>query len=889
MTPSSQSGSQQRTADQQDLPSFVASVGSPQGALEQLWREKQSSVQQTEQLWRLVEKQRAMILGLNKDLERALKDKERYRKKLKEHLAQQPPLPNGVRRTDSALDRAHSQSPAPSEVYDPAGRESVASEHIKTTTLLQSDANASGGPDSPLDNKSSMAASQASSDPSPKDSEHAMSNDALRNRGNSVAAHESGALHASRAGSLKERRAEASARATVPQTANNHQNGLAPTLHAPQLSIASENTPTVSLTQPTPVVGNQPFASSPPAGAATTLAFASSATRPPISPPGFSPTSSRKPPPAPLNLSKTATVSAHLQQQQAGEVEDSNDDDILDDGEEVPPIMRERGRRKTREEDDALREAIAMNDERSKSKKKSKSTSKPAPIPVPDLSSHAIPEPPQTAKAQAVPPPVPGLGFVGLPASPRLPPPEAAGSINALLSPTNADSFGRGTERVTHIAAPLPSAGLPASPRPTQLKAPQQPVGLPMSPRAGKTTFAAAPLSPRPGVGVGMGGAMPLSPRAPRAAIPLPPTSPLAAGNPHLQRAEHHAQGADSSLAARLAAPVARASAQDNSQGGAWDADEPAVEIYQGLKDDRYPGLLLPPNALPSIDAKVYSSRMRPSRHSMLLSKPDEDPVFQLGIYARSNGKQLWRVEKTTSALARLHNVVLGSSPDFTAQLPDRALFDGHAPAKIDARRAALNAYFDVMLDTEMDERTAVEVCNFFSSNVIEPENESAQTAARVGRRQQQDPQPKAGAPAPQAAPKQKMRKEGYLTKRGKNFGGWKARYFVLDGSALTYFDAPGGQEIGRIRLANAQIGKQQQSSQHRTPSEGGDSTAEDNEYRHAFLVLEPKRKDERALVRHVLCAESDAERDAWVSALLLHVETKADAASTSRQQQQQQ
>ena len=31
--------------------------------------------------------------------------------------------------------------------------------------------------------------------------------------------------------------------------------------------------------------------------------------------------------------------------------------------------------------------------------------------------------------------------------------------------------------------------------------------------------------------------------------------------------------------------------------------------------------------------------------------------------------------------------------------------------------------------------------------------------------------------------------KEGYLTKRGKNFGGWKTRYFVLQGPALEYYD----------------------------------------------------------------------------------------------------
>ena len=32
--------------------------------------------------------------------------------------------------------------------------------------------------------------------------------------------------------------------------------------------------------------------------------------------------------------------------------------------------------------------------------------------------------------------------------------------------------------------------------------------------------------------------------------------------------------------------------------------------------------------------------------------------------------------------------------------------------------------------------------------------------------------------------------KEGYLTKRGKNFGGWKTRYFVLQGPLLEYFES---------------------------------------------------------------------------------------------------
>lgn len=32
--------------------------------------------------------------------------------------------------------------------------------------------------------------------------------------------------------------------------------------------------------------------------------------------------------------------------------------------------------------------------------------------------------------------------------------------------------------------------------------------------------------------------------------------------------------------------------------------------------------------------------------------------------------------------------------------------------------------------------------------------------------------------------------KEGYLTKRGKNFGGWKTRFFVLAGPVLEYYES---------------------------------------------------------------------------------------------------
>ena len=72
-----------------DIANLVKAAGSPEAVIQYLLKEKHSQSQQNAQLWRLVDKQREMILGLNKDLERALKDKEKYRKKLKEVMATQ--------------------------------------------------------------------------------------------------------------------------------------------------------------------------------------------------------------------------------------------------------------------------------------------------------------------------------------------------------------------------------------------------------------------------------------------------------------------------------------------------------------------------------------------------------------------------------------------------------------------------------------------------------------------------------------------------------------------------------------------------------------------------------------------------------------------------------
>ena len=77
----------------QDVAALIATAGSPEAAVRKLLSEKNQAASHNAQLWRLVEKQRAMILGLNKDLEKSLREKERYRRKLKDHLVQSQSAP----------------------------------------------------------------------------------------------------------------------------------------------------------------------------------------------------------------------------------------------------------------------------------------------------------------------------------------------------------------------------------------------------------------------------------------------------------------------------------------------------------------------------------------------------------------------------------------------------------------------------------------------------------------------------------------------------------------------------------------------------------------------------------------------------------------------------
>ncbi|KAI1333224.1 hypothetical protein F5Y16DRAFT_6781 [Xylariaceae sp. FL0255] len=762
-----------RTPPQQDsnndIPGLIRAAGSPEAVIQYLLKEKQAQSQQNAQLWRLVDKQRAMILGLNKDLERALKDKEKYRKKLKEvAAASNDPIraeasgPSAnVRNVEIKISKEAKDEPP----------QSPSTDSVKTSPVGVSLAPYPITP--PADQLPSEPPSRVGDllDPThamPKPSEHALDH----------FDHEE-----------QDRAAEKAKKAANAMNDLPIHIGLPPSRshpsEPPRMPAPSPPTvhpPTVSVIEATPHV-DQGIPQFPP----------------PSAPPA------RKPPPAPLQLRKDSNT---LQGLPLDEDDDSESDyDSLLEVDELP-IIEKRGRRRTREEDDREREVVVQQEAEARSL--SKKSKKGTPISAED-------HPPKEAD---------------VPVSPR-----TMTAPQTLLVRNNVPTSLAGvlkTGEDQQILHPrLVSPGLPASPRPFGMK-----------------SAAGAPLlSP---VGLGFGAA-PLSPRAPRQPIPLPPNATKSHDSPT------EAQKLTSPKPLNIAKLVTEPQQSDHQS----ESPVERKQIFQGFTTDEYPDLLLPPNALPSVAIKVASSRMKPSRASLLsLTQLEEDPVFTLAILSRSEGGELWRVEKDTASLGKLDQRMKQCS-SFTAKTPDRSLFTGHAPAKLDARRTVLNYYLDELLNTPLDLLTALELCKYLSTNTLPPNtDETFDEVANEATPQRDGP---GGRPF----------KNGYLTKRGKNFGGWKARYFVLDGPNLKYYEAPGGAHLGTIKLQNAQIGKQSHQSNDGSPAGPSNGDELDNQYRHAFLILEPKKKDSSSHVKHVLCAESDQERDQWVDTLLRWIDYK--------------
>lgn len=769
-----------------------------------------------------MDKQRALLLGLNQDLDRALKDKERYRRKLKERLAQIRPIPSAA---SFSTGRVVSQSPTSSDHHDELPIQENVAQDLSANEPQEPNV-AFKGADieliTELKGRGSNVSLEVGQSSARMETKHSRVDSASSNK----------AIPVDNTVTL----ANVEPRRTLPSL----NTGIDVSDPATKLSnsVISPSSFTAKRSQP---LWQKSAPGSPPAVGQSC-------------PPGSSnetfPAPLRKPPPAPLDLRSPESEGAHLNSRYGPEDYSGSEYDDTSELKETVPTF-DRGRKKTRAEDDQERQVAALKEKqdrsRSKKEKGSKTPSEPAKMKAGDIDP-PVPTPmaPMPSAIKAVAPPSVGGGGSSYLAAPA--------SLASVLTPPPAHPH-TGLTRTLLSAQPL-SPGLPMSPRPGD-----RPLNSPMPrmPRDGAgPSIASPPLSPRTGF-VGL----PLSPRAPKKSIPFPPYTPMSIAAPTPPSAEPSKESLDTPQISNMnfPQPVKPSKADLETDRTLLTLREPELSrskgVYKGLVSETYPDLLIPPNALPSILIKVVSSRLKPSRNSYLANKgSEEDPVFILGVSARSGSQELWQVEKSLFSLPQLDQQLKQFST-FSAKLPERALFSGHAPAKVDARKVALERYFEAILDTPMDDNAALTLCHYLSTQILEPlGDESNETVSP------------SGSPVT-LGPDGRLLKEGYLTKRGKNFGGWKARFFVLDEPILRYYESPGGSLLGTIKLHSAKIGKPLPHRSSDSPSRG----AEDSDYRHAFLIMEPKRKDSTSHVRHVLCAESDVERDSWVDALLCYVD----------------
>ena len=123
-----------------------------------------------------------------------------------------------------------------------------------------------------------------------------------------------------------------------------------------------------------------------------------------------------------------------------------------------------------------------------------------------------------------------------------------------------------------------------------------------------------------------------------------------------------------------------------------------------------------------------------------------------------------WNVAKLFSAFVDLDTKIKTKAGKgrrewkaLVTPLPEGRAWKDFAPGKIDQRKRALESYIQSLLVAPISDKS--DFCDFLNTDRVK--------AMQNG-----------------------VKKEGYLTKKGKSFGGWKTRYFVLDGPVMEYFES---------------------------------------------------------------------------------------------------
>ncbi|KAJ1819444.1 Rho GTPase activating protein, partial [Coemansia sp. RSA 2675] len=272
---------------------------------------------------------------------------------------------------------------------------------------------------------------------------------------------------------------------------------------------------------------------------------------------------------------------------------------------------------------------------------------------------------------------------------------------------------------------------------------------------------------------------------------------------------------------------------------------------------ESYKHPLQPPlTSLRNIDIQIKDSRVKIDERGKEVNVYMIDIVHrreisglslqEILIESQQSQVVLWTVEKRYSDFLNLnsqlqHVVYIERLVDKLERLPEKEIFRANAPTKNDKRKHWFEKYLKKALSMSFkDKRPLIE---FLSTDcTMEPEKKMPILLGH---------------------------KEGFLVKKGKNFGGWKRRYYVCKSNqpVLEYFEMPGSTVMGSINLSGAVV------KTGKTPKEAPSARArpghkEADIFRHAFLIEERPKREGKEPIAHPLWADSDRERDEWVTAL---------------------
>lgn len=258
--------------------------------------------------------------------------------------------------------------------------------------------------------------------------------------------------------------------------------------------------------------------------------------------------------------------------------------------------------------------------------------------------------------------------------------------------------------------------------------------------------------------------------------------------------------------------------------------------------------LFIKPEEFHTIFIKVVSTIHVTSLTQQNSTKKTEEPKITMTINDRETNKEMWRIRKTHAQLIAFDQEIRPIVEYFgLANLPDKSSFISTTPSKIEHRRSILQKYFNsIFVMPHIPRLVLYKICTFLSLDFVNPLDDF-----------------KSGS-----------RKEGFLVRRYKGLGNsWKIRWCQIENHYLEIYPFPGGPLQESIPLRNAQIGRQ-----------ATDSVAEDKGYRHAFLIMESAKasKIHATTSKHFFCAETDEERDDWVTALIEFTEPALESNESS-------